>query len=89
MVNQIARATVYSFDILLVAILLGREDVGFYGAATKPVLFLSGALGLFYISFLTSYATASSSHAGPLFRRTVGQRRRDRPDRGLGAALSP
>ncbi len=72
MVNQIARATVYSFDILLVAVLLGREDVGFYGAATKPVLFIAGALGLFYVSFLTSYATASSSHAGPLFRRTVG-----------------
>ncbi len=71
MVNQIARATVYSFDILLVAVLLGREDVGFYGAAIKPVLFLSGALGLFYISFLTSYSTASPAHAGQLFRRTV------------------
>jgi O-antigen/teichoic acid export membrane protein len=71
MVSQIARATVYSFDILLVAVLLGREEVGFYGAATKPVLFLSGALGLFYISFLTSYSTASAGHAGPLFRRTV------------------
>lgn len=71
MVNQIARATVYSFDILLIAVLLGREDVGFYGAAIKPVLFLSGALGLFYISFLTSYSTASAGHAGLLFRRTV------------------
>jgi len=71
MINQIARATVYSFDILLVAIMLGREDVGFYGAATKPVLFIAGALGLFYVSFLTSYSTASSTHAGPLFRRTV------------------
>jgi O-antigen/teichoic acid export membrane protein len=71
MLNQLARATVYSFDILLVAIMLGREEVGFYGAAAKPVLFLSGALGLFYISFLTSYSTAGSRHAGPLFRRTV------------------
>jgi O-antigen/teichoic acid export membrane protein len=71
MINQLARATVYSFDILLVAILLGRADVGFYGAAVKPVLFLSGALGLFYVSFLTSYSTAGSGHAGPLFRRTV------------------
>lgn len=71
MINQLARATVYSFDILLVAILLGRADVGFYGAAVKPVLFLAGALGLFYVSFLTSYSTAGSGHAGPLFRRTV------------------
>jgi O-antigen/teichoic acid export membrane protein len=71
MVNQIARAAVYSVDILLVAVLLGREELGFYGAAAKPVLFLSGALGLFYVSFLTSYSTATSAHAGPLFRRTV------------------
>jgi O-antigen/teichoic acid export membrane protein len=71
MVNQVARATVYSFDILLVAVLLGRHDVGLYGAAYKPVLFLSGAVGLFYISFLSAYSSVSAERARELFRRTV------------------
>jgi O-antigen/teichoic acid export membrane protein len=71
MVNQFARATVYSFDILLVAVLLGRRDVGVYGAAYKPVLFLSGAVGLFYVSFLSTYSAVGSDRAHDLFRRTV------------------
>jgi O-antigen/teichoic acid export membrane protein len=71
MVNQFARATVYSFDILLVAVLLGRHDVGVYGAAYKPVLFLSGAVGLFYVSFLSAYSAVAADHARELFRRTL------------------
>jgi O-antigen/teichoic acid export membrane protein len=71
MVNQFARATVYSFDILLVAVLLGRHDVGVYGAAYKPVLFLSGAVGLFYVSFLSAYSAVAPDQARELFRRTL------------------
>ena len=71
MANQVARATVYSFDIFLVAVLIGRADVGFYGAAYKPVLFFSGALGLFYVSFLSQYSVLDAEHLRHLFRRTV------------------
>lgn len=69
MLSQVARAVVYFFDILLVAVLLGRTQVGFYGAASKPVLLLAGAVGLFFVSFLSTYSAASADR-GQLFRRT-------------------
>jgi O-antigen/teichoic acid export membrane protein len=71
MANQIARAVVFSFDVLLIAVLLHRTDVGFYGAAYKPVLFSTAALGLFYMSFLASYSAAAAPQAFRLFRRAV------------------
>ena len=70
-VNAAARAAVYSFNIVLIAVILKRSDVGFYGAAYKPVLFFIGAAGLFFISFLASYSGASAEDASALLRRTI------------------
>ena len=71
MANQLSRAAVYSLSFLVVAIVLGRADVGYLGAAYKPVLFFSGAMGLFYVSFLSSFSALDQEHQRSLFRRTV------------------
>jgi O-antigen/teichoic acid export membrane protein len=71
MANQLSRAAVYSLSFLIVAIALGRADVGFLGAAYKPVLFFSGAMGLFYVSFLSSFSALDKAHQRSLFRRTT------------------
>ncbi len=71
MVNGFARATVFSFDLLLIGVVLRRDDVGLYGVAVKPALFFSGLLGLFAVSFLASYSAASSGSTATLLRRTV------------------
>lgn len=72
MANQLSRAAVYSLSFLVVAIALGRADVGYLGAAYKPVLFFAGAMGLFYVSFLSSFSALDPEHQRSLFRRTVG-----------------
>jgi PST family polysaccharide transporter len=70
-VNAVARTVVYSFSIILIAVLLGREDVGLYGAASKPVLFFIGAIGLFSISFLASFSAATTAEIPGLFSRVL------------------
>jgi O-antigen/teichoic acid export membrane protein len=69
--NHLARATVYSFDIFLIAAVLGRTEVGLYGAAYKPVLFVVTALGLFYVSFLSAYSASEPGRGTQLFRRSM------------------
>jgi O-antigen/teichoic acid export membrane protein len=72
MVHHVARTTIYSFDIVLIAILLYRADVGFYGAAYKPILFVSTVTGLFTVSFLASYsAPAAERVRAALFSRAL------------------
>ena len=71
MANQLSRAAVYSLSFLIVAIALGRADVGYLGAAYKPVLFFAGAMGLFYVSFLSSFSALDPEHQRSLFRRTA------------------
>lgn len=50
----IARAAIYSADVLLIGVLLGAAEAGQYGAAYKPVLLVSGGMGLFYVSLLAA-----------------------------------
>jgi O-antigen/teichoic acid export membrane protein len=70
--NNLARTAMYSFDILLIGVLLTRRDVGLYGAAYKPILFCSTLVGLFAVSFLSAYsAPASDLDRAQLVRRTV------------------
>lgn len=71
MVNGVARMAVFSFDILLVGATLGRVEAGIYGAASKPVLFFLGGMGLFSTSLLAFLASASPEQIMELFRRTV------------------
>ena len=70
-VNGIARTALYSFDVLLIATVLTRFDVGLYGAAYKPVLFASTVVGLLSVSFLAAYAASQGAARTSLVRRTV------------------
>jgi O-antigen/teichoic acid export membrane protein len=60
MANNIARTLIYSADLFLIAAILGSKQVGFYGAAVKPMMFLAGMVGLFATAFLSSYSSARS-----------------------------
>lgn len=70
--NALARTALFSFDVLLIAVLLGQAAVGLYGAAYRPVLFLSTTIGLFASACLSAYSAADPATArGPLALRTV------------------
>lgn len=69
--NSVARAAVYFSSIVFIAGLLGRREVGLFGAAYKPTLLFSTALILFFQSFLSSYSAAATSGARALFVRTA------------------
>ena len=71
LVNAFARAAFYSFDIVAIELLLGPGKVGIYTAASKPVLFLTSALGIFSVSFLSSFSAAKGDAARWLLRRTM------------------
>lgn len=71
LVNAFARAAFYSFDIVAIELFLGPHDVGLYTAAAKPVLFFTGALGLFSIAFLSSFSSAGPEEAQHLLRRSL------------------
>jgi O-antigen/teichoic acid export membrane protein len=71
MVNSLARAAAYSFDVLVIEIALGPRKLGLYGAGSKPVLFLTSALGLFSVAFLSAFSAQRGHSAEALFRRAV------------------
>lgn len=71
MVNSLARAASYSFDVLVIEIALGPRKLGLYGAGSKPVLFVTSALGLYAVAFLSSFSAQSPAAAEALFRRAV------------------
>lgn len=71
-VTGLAGAVKYSLDLLLIAALLGAQDVGLFGAAYKPVLFFSTLLALLSISFLSTYSrSAGGAEQRELTRKTV------------------
>jgi O-antigen/teichoic acid export membrane protein len=71
LVNAFARAAFYSFDVVAIELFLGPRKVGLYAAASKPVLFFTGALGLFSIAFLSSFSAAAPQEARTLLRRSL------------------
>lgn len=71
MVNSFARASSYSFDIIVIELVLGPHDLGLYGAGSKPVLFVTSLLGLFSLALLSSLSSAPPEAADALFRRAV------------------
>jgi O-antigen/teichoic acid export membrane protein len=71
MVNSLARAASYSFDVVVVEIALGPHQLGLYGAGSKPVLFVTSTLGLFTVAFLSSFSAQHGAEAEALFRRAV------------------
>jgi O-antigen/teichoic acid export membrane protein len=76
MVSSIARATIFSFDVIVISLALGPRDLGIYGVASKPVFFAASAVGLFSLSFLSAFsATAAEDEAalhGRALRVSVG-----------------
>ena len=71
MTGSLARGALFSFDLFLIAIVLGPGDAGIYSAGSKPVFFLGTIVTLFHVSFLSSYSSATRSHAPQVFRRSV------------------
>ena len=71
MVNSLARAASYSFDVLVIEIALGPHKLGLYGAGSKPALFVTSALGLFSVAFLSAFSAQQGAAAEALFRRAV------------------
>jgi len=71
MISSYARGIQFSFDVLLIGFVLGPRDAGFFSAAQKPVLFFGTVIGLFYVSFVSSYSAAASEFASLVLRRAV------------------
>jgi O-antigen/teichoic acid export membrane protein len=65
--SALARAAFYAFDVVAIELIRGPHSVGIYTAASKPVLFITSAIGLFSISFLSSL----SGLRGPAARRLL------------------
>jgi stage V sporulation protein B len=71
-VNALAAAANHALDLLVIAALLTRREVGLYGAAYKPVLFFSTLLALLSMSFLSTYSGSErSKDRADLTRRTA------------------
>jgi O-antigen/teichoic acid export membrane protein len=71
LVNAFARAAFYSFDVVAIELFLGPHKVGIYAAGSKPVLFVTGMIGLFSISFLSSFSAAGAETADEILRRSL------------------
>src|SRR5205085_2349489 len=71
LVNAFARAAFYSFDVVAIELFLGPHKVGIYAAGSKPVLFVTGLIGIFSISFLSSFSAAGAETAAELLRRSL------------------
>ena len=72
MVGTLARGAVAALDLAVVGIVLGHADAGQYSAGSRPVLFLLTASGLFFYSFMVSYAGLPAGERQHLVRRSVG-----------------
>jgi O-antigen/teichoic acid export membrane protein len=71
-VFNLARMVLYSFDVLLIGIVLTRWEVGLYAAAYKPVMFGSGMVALLSIAALAEYsAEGRLGERAALVRRTA------------------
>lgn len=71
MVSAAARGALFSFDLLVIALVIGPTEAGYYGAALKPVQFAGTAVGLFSFSFLASFTTLSGEQARRLLHRSL------------------
>ena len=71
MVNGFARSIVVSFDIILIDLALGPRDVGIYAVASKPAFFVTGAVGLFSLAFLSAFSATGEDGAAALQGRAL------------------
>ena len=66
MISGVARATIFSVEVLIIDLALGPRDLGIYGVALRPVEFASGAVGLFSLSYLSALSATASEHVAAL-----------------------
>lgn len=71
MISGVARATIFSVDVLIIDLALGPRDVGIYGVALRPIAFASGAVGLFSLSYLSALSATASEHVAALHGRAL------------------
>lgn len=71
MASGVARATIFSFDVIVVSLALGPHDLGIYGIALRPVDFAAGAVGLFSLSFLSAFTATTQEDAAALHGRAL------------------
>jgi O-antigen/teichoic acid export membrane protein len=71
MISGFARSAVVSFDIVLIDIALGPRDVGIYAVASRPAFFVTGAVGLFSMAFLSAFSATEESGAAALKGRAL------------------
>jgi O-antigen/teichoic acid export membrane protein len=71
MASGVARATIFSFDVIVVSLELGPHDLGVYGIALRPVDFAAGAVGLFSLSFLSAFTATNPEDAAALHGRSL------------------
>src|SRR5262249_493348 len=60
-----------TLELFLIGVVLGPRDAGFYAAGGKPYMFVWTLIGLFYVTFVASYSSASGERALALFRRST------------------
>ena len=70
MVHSLARS-LPALELALITFVLGPASAGFYSAGSRPFLFFSTAVGLFYLTFISSYSSTSGPRAVALFRRSA------------------
>lgn len=71
MAGSLARGAMFTWDLFLIALILGPPAAGFYAAGQKPVQFLGSVVTMFYVSFVSSYSAASPALALRLLRRSA------------------
>ena len=70
-VGGVARATMSTFDVIVISLALGPHDLGIYGVAAKPALFAAGAVALFSLSFLSTFSATAGGEAALLHGRAL------------------
>ena len=84
MISGVARATIFSVDIVIIDLALGPRKLGIYGVAIRPAAFAAGAVGLFSLSYLSALSATASEHVAALHGQALsGVARCLRPRGGL------
>jgi O-antigen/teichoic acid export membrane protein len=71
MITGFARSAVVSFDIVLIQLALGPEDLGIYSLASRHAFFVTGAVGLFSMAFLSAFSATADEGAAALKGRAL------------------
>ena len=71
MITGFARSAVVSFDIVLIQLALGPEDLGIYSLASRHAFFVTGAVGLFSMAFLSAFSATADEGAAALMGRAL------------------